>query len=128
MCIPTRKLPSGWVSPKRKIVSAEQVDTSWQTMTRKDRKDFVLTLECGHKVKRSTYDSKPMAENACCPECGYGIGLLQRIHTLEEGESVQIKNVNVFKRDGLWWVQAGGGTQFSKTAWAAERKARKLVE
>lgn len=47
---------------------------------------------------------------------------------MKDGDKITVHNVIISKKHGLWWVQAGGGVQFSRTALRAAEKARALLK
>ena len=52
--------------------------------------------------------------------------IADRLREMGIGESLDFGPVHIFKRDH-WWVQAGGGTQLSRTPEAAARKVRAFL-
>lgn len=61
-----------WYTPLVEVDKAEQVPLPhWMKMARPDRKNFVLTLKCGHTVKRASYNNKPLPKTCRCKKCGY---------------------------------------------------------
>ena len=50
------------------------------------------------------------------------------IATLLDGEHKQIYGVDVRKHINCWWVQAGGGVTFHRSAFRAAQAAKRLMK
>jgi hypothetical protein len=64
-----------WIKPLKLVVNLEAIPRpAWMTVAAADRQEWRLTLECGHVVKRKSYDSKPLPVRCHCSKCGYSDG------------------------------------------------------
>lgn len=56
--------------PLRKIVGRRELPRpAWMTAARRDRREWEFDLECGHRVRRKSYDSSPPPDACYCSLC-----------------------------------------------------------
>jgi hypothetical protein len=63
-----------WRTPLKKVVASRLLPRPWwMTQVRQDRRTWVVTLECGHEVKRNTYGDRQLPKRCKCTKCQFHI-------------------------------------------------------
>ncbi len=61
-----------WIKPLKAVVASELLPRpAYWTHNRKDRYYYLVTLECGHQIKRVVYGQATLPARCKCSKCGH---------------------------------------------------------